>query len=173
LDTGGDGQLSATDDPYAPYYPGDDAVDWVGMSLYHWGLAYPWGENEVPLPGTFEALLRGQDIGPGADGHAVPDFYATYADGHDRPMAIVETAILYDPAAPAGPTEAELKTAWFEQVFGASTRTAFPRIGMLSWFEWRKHESEVSRVIDWRLGSDPALARSLLDDAPSWLIFGG
>jgi len=127
----------------------------------------------VPLPGTFKALLRGQDIGPGADGHAVPDFYATYADGHDRPMAIVETAILYDPAAPAGPTEAELKTAWFEQVFGASTRTAFPRIGMLSWFEWRKHESEVSRVIDWRLGSDPALARSLLDDAPSWLIFGG
>ncbi|MEA2577862.1 MAG: hypothetical protein QOD78_1450, partial [Chloroflexota bacterium] len=28
-------------------------------------------------------------------------------------------------------------------------------------------------VIDWRLGSDPALARSLLDGVPGWLIFGG
>ena len=86
--------------------------------------------------------------------------------------AIVETAILYDPAAKDGPTEKELKTAWFQDVFGPSTRTAFPRIRMLSWFEWRKQESEVGRVIDWRLGSDPALARSLLDGVPDWLVFG-
>lgn len=173
LDTDGDGRLTGTDDPYAPYYPGDDVVDWVGMSLYHWGLVYPWGENEMPPPGAFAAMVRGQDVGALADGLAAPDFYAIYAEGHDRPMAIVETAILYDPAATSGPTEARLKSAWFEQVFGASTRTAFPRIGMLNWFEWRKEESEVSRVIDWRLGSDPALARSLLDEAPGWLIFGG
>jgi len=172
LDTDGDGQLTGADDPYAPYYPGDDVVDWVGMSLYHWGLAYPWGENEMPPPGAFAAMVRGQDVGALVDGPAAPDFYTTYAEGHDRPMAIVETAILYDPAATSGPTETRLKSAWFEQVFGASTRTEFPRIGMLNWFEWRKEESEVSRVIDWRLGSDPAMARSLLDEAPGWLIFG-
>ncbi len=28
-------------DPYAPYYPGDAATDWVGMSLFHWGSGYP------------------------------------------------------------------------------------------------------------------------------------
>ena len=37
LDTNQDGQITMSDDPYSPYYPGDAAVDWVGMSLYHWG----------------------------------------------------------------------------------------------------------------------------------------
>ena len=174
LDTNGDGTLDAKDDPYAPYYPGDDAVDWIGVSLYHWGLAYPWGENELPKAGTFEKLIRGVDTGAHEGGAKIPDLYAAYADGHDKPMAIIETAILYDPSATTGPSEKDLKSAWFEQVFSEATRTDFPRIGMLNWFEWRKKESEVGRVIDWRLASDPALARSLLDSAPSgWLRFAG
>jgi hypothetical protein len=174
LDTNKDGNVDARDDPYAPYYPGDDAVDWIGISLYHWGLAYPWGENELPRPDTFAALIRGVDTGAHPGSVAIPDLYATYADGHAKPMAIIETAILYDPSATSGPTERELKSAWFDQVFSASTRTEFPRIGMLNWFEWRKREPEVGRVIDWRLASDPSLARSLLDSAPSgWLRFAG
>ena len=172
LDTDGDGAVTAADDPYEPFYPGDDAVDWVGMSLYHWGLAYPWGENELPRPGTFASLLRGEDTGAHQETDAIPDFYATYAEGHGKPLAIVETAALYDPQATDGPSGAELKTAWFQEVFGASTRADFPRIAMLSWFEWRKEEPEVGRVIDWRLGADPTLARELLDGVPpGWLRF--
>ena len=174
LDTNGDGAFDAKDDPYAPYYPGDDAVDWIGVSLYHWGLAYPWGENELPRPGTFEKLIRGVDTGAHQGGATVPDLYRVYADGHDKPLAVIETSILYDPSATSGPSEKDLKTAWFDQVYSDATRTAFPRIGMLNWFEWRKQESEVGRVIDWRLASDPALARSLLDSAPEgWLHFAG
>jgi hypothetical protein len=174
LDTDGDGALTPADDPYAPYYPGDDAVDWVGMSLYHWGLEYPWGENELPRPGTFDAMLRGVDTGAHGEAATVPDFHAAYAEARDKPLAIVETAALYDPDATSGPTEADLKRAWFEQVFSASTRRDFPRIGMLSWFEWRKEEPEVGRVIDWRLGADPALARELFDAVPAgWLGLGG
>lgn len=172
LDTDGDGEVTGRDDPYAPYYPGDEAVDWVGMSLYHWGLEYPWGENELPRPGSFAALLRGEDLGAHEEASNVPDFYARYVEGHDKPLAIVETAILYDPAAAGEPAEAELKTAWFDEVFGPATQEAFPRIRMLSWFEWRKHEPEVGRVIDWRLGADPALAARLLDGVPAgWLRF--
>ncbi len=174
LDTNRDGTLDAKDDPYAPYYPGDDAVDWIGVSLYHWGLAYPWGENELPRPRTFEKLLRGVDTGAHEGAAAIPDLYKVYADGHDKPLAVIETAILYDPSATSGPSEKELKTAWFHQVYSETTRTEFPRIGMLNWFEWRKEESEVGRVIDWRLASDPVLARSLLDSAPEgWLHFAG
>lgn len=175
LDTNGDGALTRTDDPYAPYYPGDDAVDWIGVSLYQWGLAYPWGENEIPKPGTFANLLRGRPTGGQANEVAIPDLYSLYADGHHKPIAIVETAILFDPAAPAGgPTEAKLKTAWFDQVFAAANRTQFPRIGMINWFEWRKTETEVGRVIDWRLAADPALAKSLLASVPDgWLVFAG
>jgi hypothetical protein len=51
---------------------GDDAVDWVGMSLYHWGGAWPWGENEVPEPGKFLAQLTGEYVGLGGDDRNLP-----------------------------------------------------------------------------------------------------
>ena len=101
----------------------------------------------------------------------MPDFYEIYAAGHDKPMAITETAALFDPAGD-GPSEAEVKSAWFRQVFSTETWQRFGRIGMINWFEWRKQEPEVGRVIDWRLTSDPALARTLMDEIPSgWLTF--
>src|SRR5205823_9919968 len=99
MDTNGDGVLSIADDPYVPYYPGDDAVDWVGMSLYHWGSAYPWGENEVPEPGKFLAQLTGAYAGANGDERLVPDFYAVYGEMHHKPVAITETAAFYAPAA--------------------------------------------------------------------------
>ncbi len=127
LDTDGDGALTKADDPYAPYYPGDTAVDWIGVSLYHWGREYPWGENELPRSGAFEALIRGTVTGSHKDAIEIPDLYAVYAEGHHKPMAIVETAILYDPAAPAGgPTEAELKASWFAEVFASAIRQRVP-----------------------------------------------
>lgn len=171
LDTDGDGELTRLDDPYAPYWPGDDAVDWVGMSLYFWGVAYPWGENEVPPEGRFAGALHGVPSGAHEDEVPVPDFYATYAEGHDKPMAIIETAALYDPAG-GGPTESDVKSAWFAQVFSADTVREFPRIQMINWFEWRKEEPEVGSTIDWRLSGDAALGRGLLDAAPpGWLRF--
>lgn len=173
LDTNGDGTISNADDPYSPYWPGDDAVDWVGMSLYHWGLAYPWGENELPADGTFRALLTGGNTGAHEGQVEIPDFYATYAEGHAKPMGVFETAALYNPAAD-GPSEAELKSAWWAQVTDGSIRTDFPRLAMLNWFEWRKDEPEVGGVIDWRLSADAELARSLLPQAPDgWLRFDG
>jgi hypothetical protein len=171
LDTNHDGKLSEADDPYAPYYPGDDAVDWVGMSLYQWGNAHPWGENELPETDAYVARLTGTYRGANGDESAIPDFYADYVVGHDKPMSITETAILYDPAGP-GPSEVELKTAWWDQVFDARVRDRFPRIGMVNWFEWRKQEVEVGKVIDWRISADPSLARSLLAELPDgWLRF--
>ena len=173
LDTNGDGEITNTDDPYAPYWPGDDAVDFVGMSVYHWGLAYPWGENEMPADGTFRALITGDAIGVHEGQVPIPDFYATYADGHDKPMGVFETAALYNPSA-AGPDEGDLKSAWWQQVTDPAVREEFPRIAMLNWFEWRKDEPEVGGVVDWRLTSDPELARALIAQArDGWLRFGG
>jgi hypothetical protein len=37
MDTNGDGAIDMYDDMYTPYYPGDDWVDWVGMSIFHFG----------------------------------------------------------------------------------------------------------------------------------------
>jgi hypothetical protein len=59
LDTNGDGQLNDRDDPYSPYYPGDDVVDWVGLSTYYFGRTFPWIRNELPEPTKFADILSG------------------------------------------------------------------------------------------------------------------
>ncbi|KAI8837306.1 hypothetical protein BC829DRAFT_376962 [Chytridium lagenaria] len=35
VDTNGNQRLDRLDDPYSPFYPGDEWVDWVGLSIYH------------------------------------------------------------------------------------------------------------------------------------------
>jgi hypothetical protein len=166
LDTNRDGRLDMTDDPYAPYYPGDDAVDWVGMSLYHWGGAYPWAENEIPEAGKFEAQLSGNYSGLNGDDTAVPDFYEVYGKQHSKPVAIPETAAFYDPAR-GGPDELVLKRAWWRQVFGAGFLDTHPRIKMINWFEWHKPESEAAGAwIDWRVLGSPAIAEAFRLDLP-------
>ena len=169
LDSGGDGRLDGTDDPYAPYYPGDDFVDWVGMSLYHWGAAYPWGENEVPEAGKFVAQLTGTYLGDGGDDRAVPDFYEEYASRRGKPLAIPETGALYQPGL-AGDAQPAIKMRWFEQVFAADLVTLLPRLQMINWFEWRKAESEVGgAVIDWRATSDASLATAFGATIGRWI----
>ena len=37
LDTNDDGWVDMHDDPYTPFYPGDQWVDWVGLNEYHMG----------------------------------------------------------------------------------------------------------------------------------------
>lgn len=166
LDTTGDGVLDAQDDPYAPYYPGDDAVDWVGLSLYHWGSAYPWGENEIPEEGKFVAQIAGSYDGFNGDDRQVPDFYATFVEGHGKPMAIVETAALYQPGQP-GPDELAIKQAWWRQVFAPEVAERFPRIAMINWFEWRKSESEIGgAIIDWTATRTEAIRAAFVADLP-------
>ena len=168
LDTNSDGLLDLTDDPYAPYYPGDDAVDWVGMSLYHWGSAYPWGENEVPEAGKFTTQLRGTYVGANGDDTPVPDFYAEYAKSRDKPLAIPETAALYDPAQSGD--EFTIKSTWWDQVFAPEVSADFPLLRMINWFEHRKIENEVGGVIiDWRSTGDPTLAEPFTDRVRNWL----
>jgi beta-mannanase len=53
MDTNKDGGVTIADDPYAPYYPGDSWVDFVGMSNFHFGNTYPWGKNEKAEPRKF------------------------------------------------------------------------------------------------------------------------
>ena len=88
-------------------------------------------------------------------------------------MGVFETAALFNPSA-AGPDEGDLKSAWWQQVTVPAVREEFPRIAMLNWFEWRKDEPEVGGVVDWRLTSDPELARALIVQVrDGWLRFGG
>lgn len=170
LDTNDDGVLTMEDDPYLPYYPGDDAVDWVGISLYHWGSAYPWGENEVPESGKFIAQLTGTYSGLGGDETALPDFYNVFSAQRGKPIAITETAALYNTER-GGASEISIKRAWWRQVFDPITLTAYSGIKMVNWFEHIKPESEIGgATVDWRVLGSADIADQFKADLPLDLL---
>lgn len=172
LDTNQDGVLSMEDDMYAPYYPGDDVVDWVGMSLYHWGNTYPWLENEIPEVGKFADQLQGRYNGLGGDDRAVPDFYTEYGVTRNKPIAIPETAAMYNTTM-GGADELLMKRAWWRQVFGSETQTELPRVRLISWFEIRKVEAEIGgALVNWAVTLNPNIAVAFRADLPvDYLIF--
>lgn len=171
LDTDADGALTMNDDPYAPYYPGDDAVDWVGMSLYHWGAVYPWGENELPEPTKFADQLTGNYAGDTGEETLLPDFYQVYGVAHGKPVAITETAALFVPGA-GGADELAIKQAWWGQVFDPATAARFPQLKMINWFEWEREEPEINGKVDWAVVSTPAIRSVFKAALPDWLRYG-
>ena len=174
LDTNDDGVLTMEDDMYAPYYPGDDVVDWVGMSLYHWGSTYPWRENEIPEAGKFHDQLRGEYNGLNGDDSAVPDFYEEYGVVRDKPIAIPETAAMYNTEI-SGADEVVIKQTWWRQVFSTETFSNFPQIKMINWFEVRKQETEIQNsVVNWAITQDARTLLPFKQDLPTdSLIFAG
>lgn len=170
LDTDDDGLLSMADDPYAPYYPGDDVVDWVGMSLYHWGSVHPWGENEIAEPTKFAEQLVGEYDGLGGDDSALPDFYAQYAEQAGKPLAIPETAAFVTADAPPE-LALQIKRSWWSQVLSAETASRFPALAMINWFEWNKFEVEVGADVDWTIARDDDTLAAFTRELPGWLRF--
>ena len=151
LDTNKDGVVNDLDDPYSPYYPGDDYVDWVGFSFYHWGNGSNRGVNEVPSTDKW-----GQANGIG---NTIPNFHDIYAVGHDKPMMIAEISALYNVSGSMGgdASEANIKKEWITQVYNLTNDEnvkideSLPSIHMILWFSQLKYEAEVSSEVDWRL----------------------
>ncbi|KAJ3133541.1 hypothetical protein HK100_004298 [Physocladia obscura] len=77
-------------EPYAPYWPGPEFVDWVGVSVYWKGsvVDYPWTQNEL-APANYAAQII--DAQPGIEGG--PDsFYRDYAVAYNKPFVVSESA---------------------------------------------------------------------------------
>ncbi|OBF19445.1 glycosyl hydrolase [Mycobacterium sp. ACS4331] len=172
LDTDRDGALTMADDPYGPYYPGDEYVDWVGISLYHWGNQRPWGNNEITEPGKFVDMLTGNYNGTAGDDLGVPDFYQVYGQERRHPVAVVETAAIFTPSR-AGQSELAVKRAWWRQVFAEETHRRFPQLKMINWFEWKKFEIEINDWVDWRAAGSDAIRDAFIADLPDWLTYAG
>ena len=163
LDTNKDGAITGQDDPFAAYWPGKDYVDWVGLSVYHWGVEYPWGPIELAPANAFLRNVAPRTLG--AAGNDVPvDFYETYAVGQGKPLAISETAAYYAPsmASPGSPSELEVKRSWWAQLIrspsGVPLRTLLPQLKLISWFDIEKEEGEVNAVVDWRVSGSPRIS---------------
>lgn len=87
LDTNQNGELDSLDDPYGPYWPGDEFVDWVGISSY-W---YPDSMGEVnPSDGFFTETLAGNGRVT-KERYQVSNFlnfYKRFAEEKNKPMGV-------------------------------------------------------------------------------------
>jgi hypothetical protein len=164
LDTSGDGRVTALDDPYGPYYPGADAVDWVGMTMYHFGRQKDFGDGMRPEGGEVEARLS-ETYGYGSDAPAEREpFYDRFSRDTGAPFAI-ETGILTRPGAEGSDPELTVKREWWRQLFSPALRRAYPDIAAIAWLEKQRPEDEVDgEVVDWRATGTGELAAALRAD---------
>lgn len=183
LDTDGNRRLDGDDDPYGPFFPGVDAVDWVGLTLYHFGPDRGRIDNEVedpeeggetgdvetsigfevdraPREGAFRSRIVEVYGYEGRNSGRAP-FYDRFAERYDLPM-LVDTGAVWLPDAEGDP-EIDIKRTWWRQVLKAARD--FPQIGGILWLEERRREAEVrDQVVDWRATRTPRLAEALLRD---------
>jgi hypothetical protein len=150
LDTNGNGELDHLDDPYAAFYPGDEYVDWVGTSNYHFGSVPPWLDNVLPYPGQFIANLN------------YGGFYDFYSVSKNKPLMIAETASTYHPESDPGPGELALKQAWWRQTMTNTTfLDQYSNIKLWCLFEFRKIETDLR---DWRITNNTEVLEAFKRD---------
>ncbi|NYG55738.1 hypothetical protein [Nocardioides perillae] len=158
LDTNYNQRLDPRDDPYLAYYPGDRHVDWVGLSMYRFGVDAQLGTNTLPGPREVEQRLRdeygyGDDLGR-------PSFYERFAEGRDQPM-LISTSALYNPGD-SGPSPLEIKQSWWRQLVGAAAER--PLVGAIAWLELARVEPEVGERVEWGATGRPAVAAAMRAD---------
>ncbi|KAJ3076668.1 hypothetical protein HK102_005379 [Quaeritorhiza haematococci] len=135
LDTNKDGSVNELDDPYTPYWPGDDYVQWFGVSIY-WKGNYPYTENlEVP-PNLITRQLT-TVLGGGLSTYQ-------FAERRNLPIVIPEMAGSYGIGNP-GVSRTLVKQGFWQQVFGNEAHAAFPLLKMALWFDYLKFEDRALR----------------------------
>ncbi|KAI8912494.1 glycoside hydrolase superfamily [Gorgonomyces haynaldii] len=172
LDTNGDGVIDIKDDPYTPYYPGDDYVDWVGMSLY-WYPDAGTGFNNLPDPTFFIDQLTSngpsvQKYQPACNGQANKNFYQNFAVQRNKPLMIPETSAPWVPGVVANSfngtaTPQAIKENWWNQIFSDSVRSQYPKIKAACWFEETKADAG-NELRNWQVTDDPTVLATFSKD---------
>jgi hypothetical protein len=167
LDTDEDGVLTEADDPYGPYYPGADAVDRVGLTMFSFskgaaqaaaGRDVPFQSNSAPQEGEVAARL---DETWGYTTSQSESFYERFAVGEDRDL-LLDTGALYDPALP-GDSNLAVKQGWWRQLL--TELPMHPRITAVTWIEAVRAEDEAGTAkVDWRATVPATLADELRTD---------
>ncbi|KAJ3068300.1 hypothetical protein HK102_007207 [Quaeritorhiza haematococci] len=187
LDTNNNGQIDVNDDPYGPYWPGAEYVDWVGMSLYLY---------ETNAAGLQTVVAPANYISDQINSNARPDlqFYNRFSDAFAKPMAFGETgaAVFTRPGAnqagitvtpPSIAEELAIKSSWWRQLFevseaGVGTGTAlFPNLKAFVHFEEAKDEEQFAggqNVVvfkDYRITEKPQIANQFIQDIEQRRVF--
>lgn len=108
--------------PFAQIYPGDSAVDWVGLDGYNFGTSQSWS--------------------------AWTDFATTFGASYDSLAAITKKPILIGETASS--EQGGNKAAWITQGLLTDMPNRFPRIRAVVWFDenketdWRVNSSSAA-----------------------------
>ncbi|KAI9620716.1 hypothetical protein KEM48_008066 [Puccinia striiformis f. sp. tritici PST-130] len=120
---------------YARYWPGDEWVDMIGLSFYHYGGL----ERVNVLPAPTEA----QDT--------IKEFAKLYGSkNHDRPVVLAETAAAYTRSldgrpAPGTANERDIKLAWMSQLLSRSMAEAVPELKAIVWLGKPKRSTHLGK----------------------------
>lgn len=191
-DANGDGVVNSGD-AFVPYYPGNDYVDWVGLSVYHmqdFAIApankfigfRPDGVTPTCISNvdTFYRMFSSKSSwyleGDANLLDATPEYAATVgaAEPPRKLMAIGEAGARFslcdnDPTTPSclayngTPTELEIKQSWWTQIFGAETIKRFPRMKLVQWFDIQQPNAYEGNTGDWSFTHTPMLRDSFLN----------
>lgn len=152
LDTNRNGRLDAGDDPYQPYYPGDDYVDWIGISVYF--KQFSRNINIAQPQGFCSDILTGIETQTRADTGF--NWYNQFcASKPTKACLIAESGAAYHPEiTEGGASQLDIQQAWWKDCITNSTfMQTFPRIKLHMHFEFAKVEADIGPpdVRDYRL----------------------
>jgi hypothetical protein len=175
MDTNKDGVINELDDPYTPYYPGDEHVDWIGYSVFHFGNSSLTG-NGMPTQGEFINFMEFSPTTPAAIALKLSwNLYRDFSQLKNKPFGLMETGAAYYPKTKlAGDaTELEVKQAWWKQVFTPATLDKYPLMKILMWFDVAKDEIERAATVyrDFQMTWKSDIAHAFLNDLPKDRIF--
>ena len=120
----------APDEPwndFAAYYPGDEYIDWIGLSAY--GGVFPGFDWEPLRRALDEAYPKLEALSP------------------TKPIALLETGVLEE--------RGKDKAAWIRSAYAALTSGRYPRVKAAVWWHER-WVNEDDRPSDVRIDSDAA-----------------
>lgn len=156
LDTSGNGVWDQDDSAFEPYYPGDDVVDWVGLSVYHDTTGAGVASNTLPVAGEFNDALHASSGGSSSGEGGTDNFYSTYVQARTKPL-LVETGAFYSPGA-GGAAELDVKETWWHQVFASVAEPGNGSVRAVVWNETTDVREPGRVPIDWRATAEPSLA---------------
>ncbi|KAJ3062827.1 hypothetical protein HDU98_001331, partial [Podochytrium sp. JEL0797] len=177
LDTNKDGAFDINDDPFTPYWPGADFVDWVGISLYWKGdpaTGYPTHDNSVSPSDYFVQMVQG---GGTAGANPMFPFYTMFAKKYNKPMMMPEGGSAYalyqTPSTtllPAGAGQVSVEQSFWRTYLNTAFFTQFPKAKMFINFEYQKiNEDSIAGqnngiTRDYRITWDPATRTAFKSD---------
>ncbi|KAJ3021422.1 UNVERIFIED_CONTAM: hypothetical protein HDU68_009632 [Siphonaria sp. JEL0065] len=155
LDTNKDGKLDIEDDPFTPYWPGPDYVDWVGISLYWKGdyfISTPPHENSLSPSNFWEQMVQGGNV---SRSNPKYPFYDMFAKKYNKPLVMPEGGAAFalrqkpSPAAlPAGAGRTNILQTFWRSYLNPDFFAKYPKAKMFINFEYLKIDEDPQFPLD-------------------------